>query len=383
VIVDGSRTRPSAEAEFDRMREGERGVGLIQATPTSPADRGCRCQLHGADARSGSGEPPPGEGPDSQAAPGRLGMVLTRSELASLPGVQPLIDGVVSTPAAVLLVGGYGLGKTFLALSFAASVATGRDWLGRRVQRRRGLFVLGEGAYGLDPRVCAWEAAWNEGEPVSDDDLTFIVKPGSLNEAATWQELVGFATDGGYGLVVLDTFSSLAPDADETKDAARMTRRLSDLSTAINGCALLVHHPGWSDAGRSRGGYQLEANTDEVLILAGVGDGTNQVTLTRKKVKDGPDGEVLWLRRTAAHGSVIIEGSRADDAAVPLRARIRAVLANYGEIGATGPQLMAELGIEDKGRSGFYTALRKLDEDGLVRSEGQRQRKRYYQASPL
>jgi hypothetical protein len=217
---------------------------------------------------------------------------------------------------------------------------------------------------------------------VSDDDLTFIVKPGSLNEALTWQELVRFATDGGYGLVVLDTFSSLAPDADETKDAARMTRRLSDLSTGINGCALLVHHPGWSDARRSRGGYQLEANTDEVLILAGVGEGTNQITLTRKKVKDGPDGAALWLRRTARHESMIIEGSRSDDAAVPLWARILAVLANCGEIGATGPQLMAELGIEDKGWSGFYTALRKLDEDGLVRSEGQRQRKRYL-ASPL
>ncbi|MGH3709459.1 MAG: DUF3987 domain-containing protein [Pseudonocardiaceae bacterium] len=48
VIVDGSRTRASAEAEFDRMREGERGVGLIQATPTAPADRGCRCAPTGS-----------------------------------------------------------------------------------------------------------------------------------------------------------------------------------------------------------------------------------------------------------------------------------------------------------------------------------------------
>jgi hypothetical protein len=91
---------------------------------------------------------------------------------------------------------------------------------------------------------------------------------------------------------------------------------------------------------------------------------------------------VLWLRRTVAHGSVIIERSRADDAAVPLRARILAVLANYGEIGATGPQLMAKLGIEVQGRSGFYAALRKLDER-LVRSEGPRKGKRYYLVSPL
>lgn len=333
----------------------------------------------GADTRNGSGEPPPGEGPVSQDTPGRLGVVLKRSELASLPRVRPLIDGVVSTPASVLLVGGYGLGKTFVALSFGASVATGRDWLGRRVQQRRVLFVIGEGAYGLDPRVCAWEAAWNEGEPVSDDDLTFLAKPGSLNDASTWQELSRYATDGGYGLVVLDTFSSLAPDADETKDAARMTRRLSDLSTAINGCALLVHHPGWSDASRSRGGYQLEADTDEVLILAGVGEGTNQITLTRKKVKDGPDGAVLWLRRTAAHGSMIIENSRSDDASVPLPARILAVLTDCADVGATGPQLMEEIKAES--RSGFYSALNKLRDERAVIEDGTRNSKRYYIAA--
>lgn len=45
--MDGSRTRSSAETEFDRMREGERGVGLIQASPTSSADCGCRCRLYG------------------------------------------------------------------------------------------------------------------------------------------------------------------------------------------------------------------------------------------------------------------------------------------------------------------------------------------------
>jgi hypothetical protein len=49
VIVDGSRTRSSAETEFDRMREGDRGVGLLLATPTTPADRGCRCPAPWAD----------------------------------------------------------------------------------------------------------------------------------------------------------------------------------------------------------------------------------------------------------------------------------------------------------------------------------------------
>lgn len=329
-----------------------------------------------ADRSTADREPPPDD--DDQPGTSRLGKVLKRSELDSLPAVEALIKGVVSYPASVLMVGPTGVGKTFVALSLACSVATGRDWLGCRVVRRRVLFVIGEGAYGLGARLSAWEAAWNNGTPVPDDWLTVIVKPGSLNDAATWRELAEFATRGGYGLVVLDTFSSLAPDADETKDAAQTMRRLSDLSTATGGCAMLVHHPGWSDSSRARGGYQLEANADEVLILRPVAEGSDLFTMLRKKVKDGPDGEAHWLRRSPSHGSQIIEGARSDDASVPLRTRVLAVLTNYGDIGATGPQLMDEIGVDAKARSGFYQALRKLRAEGAVHETGTGNTRRYY-----
>jgi hypothetical protein len=320
---------------------------------------------------------------DEDAATSLLGQILTRSQLATLPAVRALIEGAVSYPASVLMVGATGVGKTFTALAFGCCVATGHNWLGRRVVRRRVLYVIGEGAYGLDKRITAWEHAWNGGAPVPDEWLTVIVKPGSLNEQSTWIQLAAYAIRGGYGLVVLDTFSSLAPDADETKDAAQTMRRLSDLSAVIDGCAVLVHHPGWSDSGRARGGYQLEANADEVLILRDVAEGSDLFTMQRKKVKDGPGGEVHWLRRSASHGSRIIEGARPDDASVPLRARILAVLTAYGDIGATGPQLMDEIGVDEKARSGFYQALRKLrDDEGSIREEGTRNSKRYYIVVP-
>jgi hypothetical protein len=122
---------------------------------------------------------------------------------------------------------------------------------------RRVLFVVGEGAYGLDARFCAWEQSWNGGRRIPDGALTFLVKPHSLRDGPTWSQIRDFAVSGGYGLVILDTFSSLAPDADETKDAAIVMRRLSDLSVAIGGTTVLVHHPGWSDPNRTRGGSQF------------------------------------------------------------------------------------------------------------------------------
>lgn len=307
-----------------------------------------------------------------------VGTAYSRSELRELPKVDTIVAGVMSTPAAVILVGGYGLGKTVLAHALGCSVATGTPFLGRPVNRRKVLFVIGEGAYGQDARIGAWEHAYHDGRPVSDSDATFLVKPDSLKETATWQAITAYAVSGGYGFTILDTFSSLAPDADETKDAGIVMRHLSDLSAATTGTAMLVHHPGWSDATRTRGGYQLEANADEVLVMTEVSKDSTLVCVTRKKVKDGPSGSTIWLNRTAEFGSVIFESASPDDANVPLRSRILTVLAGYGDVGATGPQMMAELKVPDENKSGFYKALRKLVEEELVTPTGTAGKQRYY-----
>ena len=95
---------------------------------------------------------------------------------------------------------------------------------------------------------------------------------------------------------ILDTLSSLGTDADETRDAARIMRHLSGPATKISGPAVLVHHPGWSDNGRVRGGYQFEANADEVLVLTGTVT-EPLITPKSRNRKDGASDNLLWLRR--------------------------------------------------------------------------------------
>jgi hypothetical protein len=175
---------------------------------------------------------------------------------------------------------------------------------------------------------------------------------------------------------LFDTFSSLGPDADEVKDAPLIMRRLSDLSAAVDGTAVLVHLPGWGDSGRARGGYQIEANADEVLILTGLAN-ESLVSLTRKKVKDGPSGSTVWLRRRLMADTVIFEHARPGDVEVPLSQRIVAVLDALGDVGATGPELMAECDVDDKAHSGFYASLRRLRDD-QVKVTGTRKSPRYY-----
>jgi len=315
-----------------------------------------------------------------------LGHLMRRSDLGKLPPLTPLVKGLLDYPTTAVLVGSYGIGKTFLVLSLACCVATGRAWVGQQVERRKVLLVVGEGGSGLDKRIAAWEQGYNGGEPVGDDDLLVMVQPQSLKNDQVWQRIAERCAADGIGFVVLDTLSSLAPDADETKDAAWMVRQMGQIATAISGTVLLVHHPGWGDPGRTRGGYQFEGNADCVLLLTGTAD-EPVVSLTRKKVKDGQGGQAFWLRRVPVelhgdhlgHSSVVLQTVDPADAGVPYVERIKVVLEVYGEQGATGPQLMDELG-EGITRATFYRHLNRAVEDGAVEQRGTASRRRYFTA---
>lgn len=315
--------------------------------------------------------------PDTEGPSRFTRTLMRRSELRALPPVEPLIDGVLSRRSSAVLVGPTQVGKTLTSLAWACSVATGTPWLGRGTHRAPVLYVVGEGANGLDARVNAWEQAWRT--KVDDEALTFAVKPDSLRNHRTWREMGEAARDLRAGLVVLDTFSSLAWDADEVKDAPLITRWMSDLAGHIEGNTLLVHHPGWSDAGRTRGGSQFESNVDEVVVLRGNGH-SDLVQLERKKVKEGPSGGTFWLRRRALFGSCVMESARASDADEPMRDRILRVLAVME--GPTGPQLCKELGAEDGKRTTVLHPLRDLARQGAVVKDGKRGRERYFLASP-
>lgn len=304
----------TSQQEWEGILNGDRYRDRRPRYPICPV-----CHVAGEDFRltCEHADVDPGEAPCVESEPDRAAdgqeqepsrfarTIMRRSQLRNLPPVEPLIEGVISLRSTVMLVGSTGAGKTFLTVSWACAIGTGTAWLGRPVHRARVLYTVGEGANGLDDRVGAWEQAW--GVKVGDDDVIFSIRPASLTEVDTWVEMRATAAALGCRVVVLDTFSSLAPDADETKDAATVLRRMADLAAAIDGTVILVHHPGWGDVTRARGGSQLEANADEVLILHGTNTDP-MIALERKKVKEGVAGDKTWLRRKAAHGSVVIEG---------------------------------------------------------------------------
>ena len=230
----------------------------------------------------------------SVEAPSRMATrILDRAALADLPRMEPFIDGVLYLSSVAVLAGTWGSCKSFIALDWALSAATGRDWMGRRVKQTRVLYIVAEGAYGIDDRVTAWEFQWATNVPPD----AFHVYPEAVQLSSPSQvtELCQVVTDGGYGLVVVDTLSKCMVGMDENsaKDMSIAVDALYRVQRAMpSGTVLVVHHTG-KDKTTIRGSSALEGGVDTVYQTEG--DATC-VQVRRTKNKYGPVPDIYTLR---------------------------------------------------------------------------------------
>jgi Bifunctional DNA primase/polymerase, N-terminal/AAA domain len=232
--------------------------------------------------------------------------VLQRNELKRIPTPEPLIADWLDLRTAGVLAGPQSANKSFTFIGMACAIATGTEWLGYPVQIAASpvSYVVGEGISGLNNRIAAWEM--NAGVDVPNEMLlTYPLPELSMREEEFWELLTEDAKARGDRAVFLETFSSLAPEADETKDAAWTIRKLTALSLAIDGVAMLGHHTGWGSQDRVRGGSQFERNSDFVLISKLHEDGVT--ALWQKKVKDGPSDRTIYLQRIEIGESCVLE----------------------------------------------------------------------------
>jgi AAA domain len=214
--------------------------------------------------------------------------LLNRSALRALPDPEPLIENVLDQGTTALLYGKWGTAKTLIALDWAASVATGRDWQGRATTQRRTLYVAGEGAFGFKGRTDAWEIAWRTEIP--DGPFEVLKRPVNLTKSVDVVNLAALIDWGGYDFIVLDTLARCMVGADE--NSAKDCGIVVDTLTRLLGCTpggrgvvLGVHHTG-KDGKTLRGSSAFEAGVDTVYST--IRD-EGVITLNREKRKDGAE----------------------------------------------------------------------------------------------
>ena len=231
------------------------------------------------------------------------------AEILKMPPPSWLIESVIPAGGLVGLVGPPGVGKTFVALDMALSVASGQLWQGLPTQHGRVLYISAEGRGGLSKRVAAWlhdrqirasmaKLAWLlEAIPVYGDSESVekLIR--------RHHEELGFFPD----LVVIDTLARCF-DGDENiqEDMGRFVAGADRLREEFDATVLVVHHTRL-DGERERGNTAFRGAADTMIFVSKESK-QHEIVLSCNKQKDAEefDNIELRLKMEPAHESCVI-----------------------------------------------------------------------------
>jgi hypothetical protein len=236
------------------------------------------------------------------------------SDLENIPAPSWLIDGILADGHGSLY-GPSGTGKSFLAIDWAACIATGQPWLGRTSHPGRVVYVAAEGVRGLLKRVRAWET--EHGCDVGDR-LGFIPQAINLLDADDFHRANRTLTAlPDVDLLIVDTFARSMPGGDEnsSKDVGLVIARVDQLRAIHGSAALLIHHTGKDKARGERGSSALRGAMDQLLSL----DGNHErLRLTCEKQKDDGEFDPIPLHLAPVADSLVVrDGAKAGAGASP------------------------------------------------------------------
>jgi hypothetical protein len=327
--------------------------------------------------------------------------LLSLDDLAALPPVSPLIDGLLYRNTLVQLAGQPGSYKSFIAVGMACSVALGRTWEGYRVpQAGPVVYVAPEGASGLTARIHAWCES-NDVDPAELKGQLHVVKePIQLGQFIDVAEACEVAKELEAVLLVLDTRARCTlglPENDATEQG-KAIHAAEQIQSAAGTTVLGVHHSGrGGDHGRGSNAWDGAVWSD--LRLTG---SDMRCQIRCQKHKDVPDGcdhhfrmlphtvseELMprfpgedaedWLKRRST--LVAVQTSHLDDLAGDRpsdRTVLDVIRTSAGEDGLTVPVIVGLAEARGVARATVYQAVKSLHGRGVLRNIGSEKRARY------
>jgi RecA-family ATPase len=232
---------------------------------------------------------------------------------ADIKPVAWIVKKLIERGTVVLVFGDSGTGKSFFAISLAASIAAGTDFFGYPIKRPGAiLYIAGEGVSGLSRRFYAWELAYH----VSLGEAPVYRYTGAANLIGRPEELsaaIGAHIEehGEPRLVILDTWArTMGGDDSSPQDAAEALAAVDRIRTQYPGLTILiVHHSGHAAKDRARGWSGLFAAMDSVYRLE---KSDTQIVVTNTKQKeDAPVQPLAFsLRGVKLEGVVSEDGEQ-------------------------------------------------------------------------
>ena len=314
------------------------------------------------------------DGPSLQAVLLRK-RLLSVDEVKNLPPAEPLIGGVLNRRKLAFLWGKPGSSKSFVALDWGLSVATGSFWFGRPVTQGLVVYLAAEGADGIGQRLDAWQ---DDRQIYTIDREQFLLLPDAVNllDKAWSSALVEVAGDLKPTLVIADTLARSMVGGEE--NTSRDTGIVVDAANRIQqaaGCTVLFVHHDTREGSNLRGSSALDGAADTSIECKSDGQ---LVLLKSRKQKDQADfPDIRLWRQTHRRSCVLWSHDRlglATDLSDSEQVLHDAVRDSAGTNGLSPTDLMAVTGLP---RSSYFRAQKALVTAGVLTNVGTGARPRY------
>ncbi|HHN8376078.1 TPA: helicase RepA family protein [Morganella morganii] len=313
-----------------------------------------------------------------------------------------VIKGYLPALSLCSIYGPSGSYKSFLAVSWACHIASGKAWSGKRVSPGAVLYVVGEGGIGVPRRIKAWEKVYNGDKPLTSLYLVnrpvFPVRHQEVDEVLLAVQNVQEATGLKVELIVLDTLARCFGGSDENdaRDMGAFIEGCDTIKRKSGATVLVVHHSGKDEAKGARGSSAFRAALDAEFNIKRE-DENKALVLTCTKMKDAEEPQrcaydlrtaelfhdeddelisslvVMDTPREVKENDPALAGvTRLSDNHVALWQSIRSRTAK-GEA-CTRALLRDDLKVvlgEENVRKGFGRWLEKLKSEGLIGIEGE------------
>jgi predicted transcriptional regulator len=297
---------------------------------------------------------------DGAARPSRFELI-SDSAMEMMPKPAFLLGDKLLVGGLSVLVGPPGCGKTFMALSWTCSVATGVP-LGDDEVRKYGpaVYVAAEGSAGLGARLRSWKTANHLTGALG---VHFITEPVSLLSASDTTDFLRAldVLENPPLVIVFDTLARCMVGGDEnsTQDMSAFIAGADRIRRDTGAHVMLLHH---MNAGgeRERGNTALRGACDTMMFLKAEG---SDLTLSCEKQKDAAPFPKLHARLSTFGDSCAVLTAKsalqltADGLTEKQLETLALLQTHFLENGATAKEWMAASNVSDRTFYNYRTVL--------------------------
>ena len=220
----------------------------------------------------------------------------TASSFLSQPApMEWVIKGWLPTHSISMIYGESGVGKSFIALDMACSIAAGINWQGIKTKPGAVVYLAGEGNYGIRQRIASWCKKNNVDQL---DNLLISNKPIDLDGAGAATKVINAIKelyDGPVLMVFIDTLNNhMSGDENSARDTRTMVNNSKIIGSALKSTVGFIHHNGLNDSAknRARGSSAWKGSLDSSILISKANN--DLIKISCEKMKDSQEPNDLF-----------------------------------------------------------------------------------------